>query len=257
MKQALVLAAGLAAGADAHAAAAAADCPFKEPREARVEVAGATRLRLIARAGTLDVAGVAGAREVVVQGQACASSAGGLAGVKLRAERQGSEIVVEAVVPEDATPLAGGPALDLVVRLPASLALEVSDTSGPLEIRGVGALRLEDSSGEALVEDVASDVTLRDSSGDLTVRRVGGALRILQDSSGQIDVVDVRGSVTIDEDSSGGIRVEKVGGSVVIKRDSSGGIDVRDVAGDLVVEQDGSGGVRHEGVKGRVSLPKR
>lgn len=256
MKLALILAAGLAAGAQARAATAAG-CPFQEPREARVELAGATRVRLVARAGTLAVAGVPGAREVVAQGQACASSASQLAGLKLRAERRGSEIVLEAVVPEDATPLAGGPALDLAVRLPASLAVEVSDTSGPLEIRGVGALRLEDGSGEALVEDVATDVTLRDGSGDLTVRRLGGSLTVLEDSSGQIDVADVRGSVTIDEDGSGGIRVEKVGGSVVVKRDGSGAIDVRDVAGDLVVEQDGSGGVRHEGVQGRVSLPKR
>ncbi len=256
MKRALILAGGLAACVDAQAVAAAG-CPFQEPREAKLEVAGATSLRLIARAGTLDLGGVPGAREVTVAGQACASSAGALAGVKLRAERQGSQIVVEALVAEDATPLAGGPALDLVVRVPASLAVEVSDTSGPLEIRGVGALRLEDGSGEALVEDVAGDVTLRDDAGDLTVRRVGGALSILRDGSGQIDVVDVRGSVTIDEDGSGGIRVEKVGGSVRVERDGSGSIDVRDVAGDFVVEQDGSGGIRHEGVKGRVSLPKR
>lgn len=255
MKLVLILAGGLAAGA-LSSPVAAAGCPFQEPRNARLDAAGATGLRLIARSGTLVVSGVAGAREVVVEGQACASSSAELAGVKLRAERQGNEIVVAALVPESGQLMSPGPALDLTLRLPASLALEASDTSGPLEIRGVASLRLTDSSGEVLVEDVAGDVTLSDSSGDVVVRRVGGSLTIPQDSSGEIDVVDVKGSVTIDEDSSGGIRVEKVGGSVLVKHDSSGPIDVRDVTGDFVVEHDSSGGIHHEGVKGRVSLPQ-
>lgn len=256
MKLVLVVAAGLVAGLPSQPLAAAG-CPFQEPRNARLDAAGATGLRLVARAGTLVVSGVPGSREVVVEGQACATSAAELAGVKLRAERQGGEIVVEAVVPEGGQPMSAGPALDLTVRVPSGLAVEASDTSGQLEIRGVAALRLQDSSGEALVEDVAGDVTLQDSSGGVIVRRVGGSLTIPQDSSGEIDVADVKGSVTIDEDSSGGIRVEKVGGSVLVKRDSSGPIDVRDVAGDFVVEQDSSGGIRHDGVKGRVSLPAR
>ncbi len=256
MKLVLVVAGGLAAGLLPQPLAAGG-CPFQEPRTASLDAAGATGLRLIARAGTLRVSGVPGSREVVVEGQACASSAAELAGVKLRAERQGSEIVVEALVPEGGQPMSPGSALDLTLRLPATLALEASDTSGPLEIRGVASLRLTDSSGEALVEDLAGDVNLRDGSGGVIVRRVGGSLTIPQDSSGEIDVLDVKGSVTIDEDSSGGIRIEKVGGSVLVEHDGSGPIDVRDVAGDFVVEQDSSGGIRHEGVKGRVSLPLR
>ncbi len=235
--------------------AAADDCVHKAARSAGLDASGAKRIEIVARAGSLRVTGRAGAARLEAHGTACASDAKLLDQVQIKATREGTTLRVEAQVPEGGWGLTGGAALDLVVDLPDSLPLQVTDSSGPLQIRAVAALQLDDSSGEILVEDVRGDLRVQDSSGEMTLAQIRGDVRI-HDSSGEIEVSHVGGSVDVEQDSSGGIRVTQVGGSVHVGQDSSGPIDVRDVGGDFSVEHDGSGGIRHSGVKGRVSLPK-
>lgn len=230
-------------------------CAHKAARSAGLEVSGATRIEIVARAGSLRVTGRAGAARLEASGTACASDAKLLDQVQIKASRQGATLRVEAQVPEAGWGLTGGAGLDLVVDVPDALPLQVSDSSGPLEIRSVAALQLEDSSGEILVEDVRGDLRVQDSSGEMTLAKIEGDVRI-HDSSGEIEVKSVGGSVDVEQDSSGGIRIAQVGGSVHVAEDSSGPIDVRDVGGDFSVGRDGSGGIRHSGVKGSVSLPK-
>jgi hypothetical protein len=234
---------------------AAADCEHSAPRPARLDAAGAQSLRVVARSGSLKIQGRPGAAAVEVHGTACASSEGVLERIRLRAERRGSELYVEADLPESDWFWSGESRLDLELEVPRELRLDVEDGSGSLEIRGVSSLRLDDGSGDAWIEDVDGEVRVVDGSGKLGLVKIGGAVR-LRDGSGEIEVRDVAGPVTIEEDGSGGIDVQGARQSVTVRRDGSGSIRVRGVTGDFVVEHDGSGGVSYDEVGGKVRLPR-
>ncbi len=252
--------------------AAAEDCPNVRPRRAGLDARGASLLRVEAAAGSLRIEGRAGLAEVRAEGQACADRPDIVERIRLEAERRGDVLEVRVRMPEE---MFGGDhdaRLDLTLEMPETLALEVSDGSGPADIRNVAALRAEDGSGDLRVEGVAGDARITDGSGELRVSGVGGNLTVedgsgdivareiaggvsITDGSGEIDLDGVEADVLIDEDGSGGIQIARVGGSVRIETDGSGEIDVVDVAGDFTVETDGSGGVDFRDVRGRVSVP--
>ena len=213
---------------------------YDAPRSATVNASGATILRIDARAGLLRVTGRADLTEVRVRGTARASSRGLLDDIKLEADRNGNEVSVRAILPENRNWSWNNHAvLDLVIEVPATLPLEIDDTSGDMTIETVAAkIRIEDNSGE---------IRVRDSGGDIWI----------SDSSGGIDIRGVKGSVDVDEDSSGEIEIYDVTGSVHVGRDSSGSIDVSRVGGDFVVERDGSGSIDFDGVKGKVDIPSK
>lgn len=127
------------------------------------------------------------------------------------------------------------PSIDLEVRLPARLALDIDDGSGSLRVTSVdGDIRIDDGSGSLSLTDAGGGVTIDDGSGSVTIEDVTGELRII--------------------DGSGSIRVNDVGASVYIE-DGSGSINVQDVVGDLIVDSDGSGGLRFTRIQGRVEVP--
>lgn len=212
---------------------------YDEARNATVNAAGATAIRIDARAGNLRVTGRSDLTEVRVRGTARASHRDLLADIKVEAVRNGNEVEVRAILPESRDWRWNEHAvLDLIVEVPAAVALDVDDTSGDMTIEGVSArVRIDDNSGNIRVRDV-------------------GDIRI-SDSSGGIEVRGVKGSVDIDDDSSGEIEVYDVTGSVRVGRDSSGSIDVSRVGGDFIVERDGSGSIDYGDVKGKVDIPRR
>jgi len=216
---------------------------YDEPRNATVNAAGATSLKIDARAGLLRVTGRTDITEVRVRGTARASSRNVLADIKLEAVRNGNEVTVRAVMPDSRDSRDRDwneqALLDLVIEAPATLAMDI-----------------DDSSGDMTIESVAAKTRIHDSSGNIRVRDAGGDVWI-DDSSGGIDIRGVKGSVDIDEDSSGEIEVYDVTGSVRVGRDSSGSIDVSNVGGDFTVEHDGSGSIDYDGVKGKVDIPQK
>lgn len=220
------------------AAALAQD--YDAPRTATVNAAGATVLRVDARAGNLRVTGRTDITEVRIRGTARASSRAILEDIKLEAQRSGNEVTVRAVMPEprDRSWDDFHAMLDLVIETPATLPLDIDDTSG-----------------DVTVESVSAKVRIDDNSGDIRVRQTGDVW--IRDSSGGIDVRNVTGSVDIDEDSSGEIEVYDVSGSVHVGRDSSGSIDVSRIGGDFIVERDGSGSIDYYDVKGKIDIPSR
>ena len=229
----------LAALAVLPVSAAAQD--YDAPRSATVNAAGATLLRIDARAGNLRVTGRPELTEVRVRGTARASSRSLLEDIKLETERNGNEVSVRVVIPENRGRDWNDwhAMLDLVIETPAALPVDIDDTSGDMTVESVaGRLRIDDNSGNIRVRDAGSDVMVRD-------------------NSGGIDIQGVKGSVDIEEDSSGEIEVYDVTGSVHVGRDSSGSIDVSRVGGDFVVERDGSGSIDYDGVKGKVDIPNR
>lgn len=232
------------------------DCAFRAPRNLDLASAGVKTLEVRARAGELEIRGEPGRSQVQVRGVACASREADLAQIRLVPRREGDRLVVAVEMPENNDWFGGQRTLDLELRVPARLALDVRDSSGEAEVRGVASLRMQDSSGELHIADIPGAVRVEDSSGELEVRNVG-SLHVPHDSSGEIDVVGVRGDVAIDSDSSGGIGVRDIGGSVTVGSDSSGDIEVENVAGTFTVESDGSGGIEHRGVRGAVRIPSR
>lgn len=271
--------AGLGAALSASAQGQDDYCDFEAERSGVVEAAGAERLDLVALAGPLVIEGRPGLTEVRVTGRACASSQELLDGIELVAERRQSDVRVEVVMAESLerlTRLFGRNNyawLELVVEVPEGMAAAVKDSSGSIEIRGVGDLTLRDGSGSVDIAGADGDVDINDGSGSLVVRDVSGSLQI-HDGSGSIDVTDVGGSVEI-RDGSGSVMVRNVGGSVsladgsgsiettevegdvTVTVDGSGSIYAANVVGDFVVERDGSGSVSYDRIGGQVRTPRQ
>ena len=143
----------------------------------------------------------------------------------------------------------GGDALvDLDVRIPARLDLEIDDGSGPVEIHDVkGSVRIDDGSGSIEVVNSGA-VDIDDGSGSISLENTG-AVKI-DDGSGSITIVAAAGDVYV-EDGSGMIDIRRVGGSVTVD-DGSGDIEIDDVEQDLVIEEEGSGSLRYTNIRGSV-----
>lgn len=235
---------------------------YEDKRDANVDARGARSARIEAAAGLLRVQGVEGITEVRVRGTARANSRGRLSEIKLIAERRGDVVFIKADMPEYNN--SGrwswrdeyNVALDLVIEVPTTLALDVEDGSGDAEFRNAGALELEDGSGNIDIRGAHGAVRVTDGSGNIIIDGVEGAVTV-DDGSGEIRAKNVTGNFTVEQDGSGNIDVSGVGGTLRVEDDGSGNIDVDRVAGDFVVDNDGSGDIRYDTVKGTVKLPYR
>ena len=225
----------------------------------RADMDGVATVEVFARAGELEITGVADATELVASGRACVSEKAMLeeTGITLRREADRLQVLVEL---PDTTDESGErwrgeyAILNLEVELPHGVDLVVVDSSGDLRIRNVASLQLTDSSGDIDVRGVDGPVLVpSDSSGDIYFADIGD-LVIQIDSSGDIEVHRAA-SVTIANDTSGEIDIVGVDGDVTVGNDSSGQISVENIGGSFSVQNDTSGGIRHRKVAGTVSLP--
>lgn len=261
-------------------AAQADDCRFSAERALDIDAAGLSTLHLDTSAGDLEVRAEAGITRIEVRGRACHSDEAGLAGIQLREERTGKDANVSVVIPDagSSSGLFGDhhAYMDVRVRMPAGVRLELRDSSGDLAVEGLRAgLELTDSSGDIELDDIGGGIEIADSSGGIEARRIKGDLTVRSDSSGEIDIAGVDGNVLVREDSSGEIEIRDVTGNAEVGRDSSGEITFDTIGGSVRVGADGSGGIsadqvrgdftverksnvdsiRHSGVGGRVSVP--
>lgn len=207
-------------------------CKARRSLSESIDVSGASSAKIVASAGDLRVSGAAGQTRLEASAEACAVDEAALDEMELLVERRGDQLYVETVMAQSKQ-WKGNRRMDLVVVLPESLAVEVVDRSGDLRVEDVAAAKIDDSSGDLVVDGVSGDVEIEDSSGDVRVDEVAGDVRV--------------------DDRSGNVRITDVGGSVTV-RDRSGDVIVRDVEGDLTVPEDGSGSVDHRDVRGRVTL---
>lgn len=251
-------------------------CRSTADRSATMDAAGATKIVIGAGAGDLAVRGDHAASSVSATGHACASNDELLAQVQIETRREGRTLYLSTVPPQVATGFAwfNNATLDLAVTLPASLAVELEDSSGDIDISQVRSAKIEDSSGDIEASGIGGDIVISDSSGDVNIAHVTGTVKIERDSSGDIDIQDVRGDVNVLIDGSGTIQIERVAGSVHIGQDSSGDIIIREVKGNARVDSDASGDIRvvqvggnfiveadstgeisHDRIEGNVRLP--
>lgn len=241
-------------------AALADDCEYRADRSLDVDAKGLTLFKLDTGAGDLVVEGVPGLDKIEVRGKACTSEQDALAGLQFAQQREGSTVSVGTVIPDEANNSWGLFAshysyIDVHVRMPAGLKLDLRDSSGDLEVSGISnGLDLKDSSGDILLHDIAGAVNVTDTSGDIDVRGIAGDFTVISDSSGDINVENVKGSAVVQEDSSGDITLKHVGGDARVDRDSSGDINFIDVGHDAVVGVDGSGDITADGVKGNFTV---
>lgn len=239
---------------------AADDCKFQREFELSLDLEDSESLVVIARAGTLTVTGAERAGEVRISGRACVSEEDWLDASGIESSG-GNPARVEVVLPD----VDGGwslwgdryARLDLELELPADLHLDIRDSSGSMDLAGIGSADIRDSSGSIEINDAAGPLSVWDSSGSISFSRIRGDVTIESDSSGSIRGDDIGGSVLIKRDSSGSIRFSDVTGDFTVERDSSGEIVARGVGGDFTVLKDGSGGIHHENVSGEVTVPKR
>lgn len=236
------------------AALADDDCRFRAERSLDVDGKGLSVFKLDTGAGELVVEGVPGLAQIEVRGKACASEQEALAAIQLVQQREGSTATVGTRIPDtngNWTLFASHYAyMDVHVRMPAGLKLDLRDSSGDLEVSGLtNGLDLKDSSGDILLRDLAGNVNVTDTSGDIEVRGISGDFTVISDSSGDINVDDVKGSAVVQEDSSGDISLRHIGGDARVDRDSSGDISFVDIGRDAVVGLDGSGDITADNVK--------
>lgn len=125
------------------------------------------------------------------------------------------------------------PRIDLIVKMPATLALELDDGSGSVNIMGLSNnIEVEDGSG-SLEIDGGNNINIDDGSGSLVVKNATGNV-FIEDGSGSVTVKNTGGKVTID-DNSGGINIEGAG-SLEIIDSGSGGVNIEGVLGSVEVD---------------------
>jgi DUF4097 and DUF4098 domain-containing protein YvlB len=144
--------------------------------------------------------------------------------VKLELKKQGSEAVLTSMFKQPFPRINFRTrVINLTVRVPKNLGLEIDDGSGEVKIEHIdGNLRIDDGSGEITVRDILGDVNIDDGSGTIDVEDVAGNLEI-DDGSGTIKINDVRKNVKV-SDGSGSIYIDGVVGDVTIREDGSGSV---------------------------------
>ena len=234
------------------------NCEHERRIETSLDLAGSESLMVRAAAGDLEIIGSSEGTVAEIEGRVCASKEewAEQAAVDTRDGKK-AEIVVELPDTEGNWSLLGGSYayMDLRLTVPDNLPLEVRDSSGDIEIEGVGELSVKDSSGDIEIEDSRGPIFVEDSSGDIEFTDIGGDVTVESDSSGDIDGRDIQGSVLVRHDSSGDIDFRDVSRDFTVERDSSGEISANRIGGDFVVERDGSGDINALNVKGEVSIP--
>lgn len=243
-------------------AAHADDCRFSAERALDIEAAGLTTLHLDAAAGDLDIRAEPGLTHIEVRGRACNNDEISVAEMQLRGQRTGQEATVAVVIPEAGSSLSlfgyRNAYMDVRVRMPAGVKLDLRDSSGESRIAGLRAgLDFTDSSGDIVIDDVGGGIEISDSSGDIEARRIKGDITIRSDSSGDIDIAGVEGNVLVREDSSGEIDIRDVVGNAEVERDSSGDIGFDTIGGGARVGADGSGDIRASKVRGDFTVERK
>ncbi len=170
--------------------------------------------------------------------------------VRLSLEKRGSRAVLISHV-KNSSFFRRSAHINLTVRIPQNMDLNVEDGSGFIEIETVaGDIMIDDGSGSIDLENITGDVEIDDGSGEMDLENIIGNVEI-DDGSGEIDIEKIDGDLYVD-DGSGTLRISEISGNVVV-RDGSGSIYIDSVDKDVNIKEAGSGGLSIRNVKGRVT----
>jgi DUF4097 and DUF4098 domain-containing protein YvlB len=236
-------------------------------------------LELDTGAGYLDITGTSGSSDIEIRARACTDSRRRLEDMDVLYQRRGNawEVETETGDARDGFSLFSlfdfdsHASIDVDVRVPAGLLLDIDDGSGAINVRDVtGELRINDGSGEIELSRFTGEVDIDDGSGGTDIHDVNGRVRVndgsgsitiartmdvtVRDGSGSISIRDIEGNVDVPDDGSGSITIERVSGNVLIDDDGSGDIRVDEVRGDFTARNTGSGDLDYRNVDGRVDV---
>lgn len=258
------------------AAAIADPCAFSSDRSANF-TGTIKRVVISGEAGNLKVTGKPSGG-INATGRACASSEGALARITLESRREVDIVYLTVTIGGSMSDLFSFnryATLDLEVTVPNSMQVNITDTSGDIELSDVGPssvvdqsgalllknisgdLEISDEAGDARVLGVAGNVRLKDGSGDIEIEDVRGNVRIAEDTSGDISIANVGGSLEVIEDDAGNIVISKITNNVIVGKDGSGDINVSEIGGDFIVTTDSTGSILHDRVRGSVHIPAK
>jgi len=223
-------------------------------RSIRVAVDGASVLALDVGAGYLRVQGTRSALDVRVTGTAHAATAATLDAIQITSRRSGDTIFVAGILPPSRRGGGAAATLDVMVQLPPSLTLDVTDSTGESTFRNVGPLRVRHGDGDLDIDSVGGKLDIVDGRGDMIVANVNGDVHVI-DGDGSINLSNIAGSVTIPRDGSGEIQIAAVGGDVTVGSKTSGEVEARGVGGNLAISANGNGSIEYRDVKGHVAIP--
>jgi hypothetical protein len=273
--------------------AAEPQCKFNEPRELKLDLAGAKAV--VFEVNQHDLVLTAGPGPAQLGGRACASNADWLRELTVTQQKVDGKLVVRLkreVGPGFSMSGSSYAYLDLRGTVPDNLLVQLKVGSGDASVSGAHSLSADVGSGDITLNAIkglvtaaigSGDVTLDGAgslnvlsvgsgdfkarnvrgnakigtvgSGDLELDTVQGNVELGTLGSGDADLRQVKGNVSVGNVGSGDVDLRGVGGNVNVERHGSGDVTVRDVVGDLTVSHSGSGEVRHSGIGGRVQLP--
>lgn len=276
------------------ALAAEPQCKFNEPRELKLDLAGARAV--VFEVNQHDLVLVAGPGAAQLNGRACASNADWLRQLTVTQQKVDGKLVVRLQREGRDHISVGGNShayLDLRGSVPDNVLVQLKVGSGDASVSGAHSLSADVGSGDVSLRDIkglvtaavgSGDVELDGAgslnllsvgsgdfkarnvrgnakvgnvgSGDLGLTGVQGNVALGEIGSGDVDLRQVKGSVTIGTVGSGDVDIRGAGGNVSVERHGSGDVTVHDVGGSLTVSRSGSGEVRHGNVSGPVNLPR-
>jgi hypothetical protein len=223
---------------------------YKDTRDLTLSTTDVKRLTIDAGAGFLKIIGEPGLNEVKVTAEILAENED----IKLTLKRSGDEIELEADANQNSYFNWRGesPKIDLTVRVPQRLMLQVKDGSGSMTIEDINNdVTVNDGSGSMKIKNIKGNLNVDDGSGSLDILNITGNL-VVEDGSGSLDISQVTGTVNVD-DGSGSLAVYDIGGLVTID-DGSGSIHVKKLRNGLTILEEGSGGLKMSDVEGPVSI---
>jgi DUF4097 and DUF4098 domain-containing protein YvlB len=235
----------------------ASPCKFEAPRNLQLDLAGVKSVQISVHSQDLHVTGDAGNHGLSLTGRACASDQSALEQLQVTQQRDGDQLRIDIGGKQHTSFSLFGSSyagLEVTVKLPASMPLNVSVGSGDADVRGVAELQSIVGSGDLHVHQVAGKFSTSVGSGDVDAADVG-SLDAGSVGSGDLKVAGVKGDAKVGSIGSGDVTVRQVGGSVDAGTLGSGDLTVSDVGGSFTLGAKGSGDVNHSGVKGKVSVP--
>lgn len=236
----------------------AGNCRYEKEINLTLDLSNSESLSIDAAAGDLEIEGVKGSNQAAITGHVCVSKKDWLDQSKIETQA-GKNARIDVVLPDGESgwsfSMNQEKYLDLKILVPTDIALHIRDSSGDAFLEQVGAVDIQDSSGDIDIEHSSGPVTVRDSSGDIEIAHVSGDVTIELDSSGSIEIGDVDGHAIVKKDSSGEIEFNRIKGDAIVENDSSGSIIANDVGGDFRVDKDGSGSIRSSNIKGKIDMP--
>lgn len=268
-------------------------CKFNEPRDLKLDLAGAKAV--VFEVNQHDLVLQAGPGASQLSGRACASNADWLRELTVTQQKVGDKLVVRLQRENRSINIGGShyAYLDMRGSVPDTVLVQLKVGSGDASVTGAHSLSADVGSGDIKLTGIKGLVTaavgsgdvdldgagalnlLSVGSGDFKARGIRGDARIGSIGSGDLGLDGVGGNVTLDVVGSGDTELRQVkgnvsvgtvgsgdtdlrdiGGNVSIGRHGSGDITARDIGGNLRVDNSGSGDVRHSNVRGQVQLPR-